>query len=287
MFLIVNFGTPPVEAVKISPVGELLSTTKAANGVLPETDATARVLIVDLMSTPAKGVAAFIPTLPVPFGAMLRFAFVVVPIVALDPLPRLSCVAETPSVAAEVIVAREEDVIVVKLLAVRVVTPERANAALVVRVPSEVALIAVVPVKLVVNALMLRTEPAPPLRGDILMFPVVAPPRVRVLFLRDWIVAVPPVRDIPLPAPPPVVALIVAVGVPSLIPVTANSAVEVALLPRRKSRVEVSFGVIAPFNIFQLEPVPVHDTKEGMVPPTRQSFTVPTAVCPKIPVVAV
>ena len=110
---------------------------------------------------------------------------------------------------------------------------------------------------------------------SITMFPVVAPPRVRVPILRDWIVPVEPVNESPRPF---VVALIVAVGVPSLIPVTANSAVAVALLPKRRSRVEVSLGVIVPFRTFQLDPVPVQDAQEGTVPPIKQSFDVPTAV---------
>ena len=59
------------------------------------------------------------------------------------------------------------------------------------------------------------------------MFPVVSPPRVRVLFRRDWIVPDDAVSEIPFPEFAPAVAEIVAVGVPSLIPVTANSADDV------------------------------------------------------------
>src|SRR3989344_6019389 len=104
--------------------------------------------------------------------------------------------------------------------------------------------------------------------NDIFSFkriiPVVEPPRVNVLFLNDWIVALLPVSERPLPAPPPNVADIVAVGVPSLIPVTANSAVEVAVEPRRKSRVDASLGKIAPAVIFQLvPPLPTQDPQEG------------------------
>lgn len=76
---------------------------------------------------------------------------------------------------------------VVTPVALKVVAPERVRVAPVVRVPREVALIAVaelalivVAVRLVVNAFKLSTDPAPPLLGDIFMFPVVDPPRVRV-----------------------------------------------------------------------------------------------------------
>ncbi len=53
--------------------------------------------------------------------------------------------------------------------------------------------------------------------------------------------AVAPVSDIPFPTLPPVVAEIVAVGVPSLTPVIANSAEEVAVEPMRRSTVAL-FG---------------------------------------------
>ena len=75
---IVNILFPDLDAVNISPDANELSTTKAAKGVEPETEATARVLILDLISTPASGVAAFNPIFPVPFGAIFRFAFEVV-----------------------------------------------------------------------------------------------------------------------------------------------------------------------------------------------------------------
>ena len=136
------------------------------------------------------------------------------------------------------------------------------------------------------------------------MFPVDEPPRVRVPILNDWIVALLPVRDRPLPAPPPNVADIDAVGVPSLIPVTANSAVEVAVEPRRKSRVDASLGYIAPAATFQcpLVPVVVFDMKLPLhvrlpvsparvqpveaLPPARTNPPEPTAP-PRFIVVAV
>src|SRR3990170_2538567 len=109
------------------------------------------------------------------------------------------------------------------------------------------------------------------------MFPVEDPPRVRVPILNDWIVALLPVSERPLPAPPPNVAEIVAVGVPSLIPVTANSAVEVAVEPRRKSRVDASLGYIAP--AARVQPVEA-------LPPARTNPPEPTAP-PRFIVVAV
>ena len=71
---------------------------------------------------------------------------------------------------------------------------------------------------------------------SITIFPVVAPPRVNVPMLSDWIVPVDPVSESPRPL---VVAEIVAVGVPAAIPVTANSALEVAVDPIAKSYVEL------------------------------------------------
>ena len=91
----------------------------------------------------------------------------------------------------------------------------------------DVPLRVVVPVRLNVSVAAVNILPAAPLRGDRIMLPVVSPPRVNVLFLRDWIVAVVALSDIPLPAPAPAVADTDATGVPLLIPVTANSALDV------------------------------------------------------------
>ena len=59
------------------------------------------------------------------------------------------------------------------------------------------------------------------------MFPVVSPPRFSVLFRSVWIVPDDAVSEIPFPEFAPVVAETEAVGVPLLIPVTANSADDV------------------------------------------------------------
>ena len=81
------------------------------------------------------------------------------------------------------------------------------------------------------------------------MSPVVLPPKVSVWEL--VVARLPrPVRKVLLF---PELAEIDAVGVPESTPVNANLAVEVALLPRRRSRVVASFGEIAPFATFQLE----------------------------------
>src|SRR3981189_1228176 len=55
-----------------------------------------------------------------------------------------------------------------------------------------------------------------------------------------------------------------ATGVPELTFRTANLAEEVALLPRRKSRVEANFGLITPFDTSQSElPPPGQTVQEG------------------------
>jgi hypothetical protein len=83
----------------------------------------------------------------------------------------------------------------------------------------DVPLIVVVPVRLTVSELRDRIDPAAPLRGDILMFPVVFPPNVNVLFLRDWIVDDCASIETPLLF---VDAASVATGVPRDMPVRAN-----------------------------------------------------------------
>lgn len=111
-------------------------------------------------------------------------------IVAALPFPRVKVVESIPRLAAASIVARFAVVSVVSELDVKLVTPARENEAFVVRVPSAVALIAValfalivVEEILVVAALTFNTPV--PLLGLRLIFPVVLPPMVRVLFLRD------------------------------------------------------------------------------------------------------
>jgi hypothetical protein len=114
---------------------------------------------------------------------------VVVAIVAAEPPPRLRVVESIARVAAASMVARFAVVSVVREVEVRLVTPARANALFVVRVPSEVALIAVALFALIVVeerlvvALLTLTTPVP-LFGEMLIFPVVFPPRVSVLFRR-------------------------------------------------------------------------------------------------------
>lgn len=83
----------------------------------------------------------------------------------------------------------------------------------------DVPLIVVVLVRFSVWVLSPSIDPAAPLRGDILMFPVVSPPMVRVLFLRDCRVEVAAVRERPLLL---VVAERVATGVPFETFVIAN-----------------------------------------------------------------
>ena len=82
----------------------------------------------------------------------------------------------------------------------------------------DVPLRVVVPVRLNVSVAAVNILPAAPLRGDRIMLPVVSPPRVNVLFLRDWIVELSADRTRPLPVPPDSVAT----GVSDAIPVIAN-----------------------------------------------------------------
>ncbi len=69
----------------------------------------------------------------------------------------------------------------VSVAASKVIPPLAAIAPEAARVVTPV----MAPLKLVVKALTVRSEPAPPFRGEITMLPVVAPPKVRALFLRD------------------------------------------------------------------------------------------------------
>ena len=80
-----------------------------------------------------------------------------------------------------------------------------------------------------------RIDPAAPLRGDSVMFPVVLPPRVRVFPRRDWIVEFEASRDNPLLFD----AEIVATGRSDAIPVTANLADSVVVPPTAKSNVSL------------------------------------------------
>jgi len=79
------------------------------------------------------------------------------------------------------------------------------------------------------------------------IFPVVFPPRIKVLFFKDWIVEVEELRTSPYPL---VVADMVATGVPAAIPVMANLAEVVETPPIRRSMVELP-GYNAPEEEFQ------------------------------------
>ena len=181
---------------------------------------------------------------PVPCAVSVRLSSLTVEIVAAAPPPMLSVVESIESVAATSIVARLPAFIVVRPVAVRVVSdaskrivfdpelnvrsfapvddtrpaPVKVRESISRIVPSilmfprlasssividpvealtsnsekliavaaplidvrDVPLIVVVPVRLTVSELRDRIDPAAPLRGDILMFPVVFPPNVRV-----------------------------------------------------------------------------------------------------------
>ena len=94
-----------------------------------------------------------------------------------------------------------------------------------------------VPATVIVDEAVVASERVMALDPEsITMFPVEVPPNVRVFIRRDWMVPVAPVKDNPAPV---VVAEIDAVGVPSFMPVIANSAEDVACPPTKKSTVEL------------------------------------------------
>src|SRR3989344_1774087 len=135
---------------------------------------------------------------------MERLSSETVPIVLAAPAPRLRRVEEIPRVEALVNVAREEAVSVV------------------------------VEVRVVVMVFTVKLLPAPPFRGLTVMFPVVAPPRVRVCeFVVPRFPA--PVKKVALS---PLAAEIVAVGVPVPTFMKANFAEAVDCPPIDTSTVE-------------------------------------------------
>jgi len=84
-------------------------------------------------------------------------------------------------------------------------------------------------------AAVLKLNTPEPFPAVKLIFPVVAPPSVKVFARRLWIVDVEASNDKPLPL---VVADIVATGAPAAIPLTANSALDVEVEPKARSNVE-------------------------------------------------
>jgi hypothetical protein len=85
----------------------------------------------------------------------------------------------------------------------------------------------------VVAALIVNTLPAIPFNGDRVIFPVVPPPMVRVLFCNDCIVEVVPVKSNPFPPLP--TAEILAMGLPDATPVNPKAALAVLVEPNSKS----------------------------------------------------
>ena len=116
----------------------------------------------------------------------------------------------------------------------------------------EVPLSVVVLFRFVVIALIVRVLPAPPLRGEMEIFPVLVPPIVRLCAL-----VVPrlplPVRKVALLAVDPA---ILAVGVPPATLMNANLAEEVDVDPRRTSSV-ILLGAKAPFVLCQSPTIPL------------------------------
>ena len=147
----------------------------------------------------------------------------------------------------------------------KVIVPEEVNPVKPVRVPAAIRL-APLAVKAVV----------PP--GESCTSPVELFPKVRVCAL-----VVPntpaPVRKAALL---PELADTEAVGVPEFMFKTANLAEDEAWEPSKKSRVDVSFGVITPFTMSQLDPAPAaQEPQAAVAPPKRHCADVP-AVPPKV-----
>jgi hypothetical protein len=94
-------------------------------------------------------------------------------------------------------------------------------------------------------------EPVIPFNGDSVIFPVVFPPRVRVLLFNAWIVPA-PLSAKPV-VPFPFCAEMEATGDVVFTPVNANLADAVAFAPRSKSCV-CNRSTIAPFNWLNGDP---------------------------------
>jgi len=127
--------------------------------------------------------------------------------------------------------------------------------------------------------LTVRSEPAPPFRGERAMFPVVSPPTVKVLLRTLWREPS-PFRYIPLVASVPEVAETEATGVAvPLMLRTANLALWVDCPPMRRSTVEL-FGVRNPAPSVQfVEPVPAWSALQTNCPlPLSVSLSVPEQV---------
>ena len=126
----------------------------------------------------------------------------------------------------------------VSVAASKVMPPLAAIAPEAVKVVTPV----IAPPKLVVRALTVSKLPAPQFKGEMLMLPVVSPPKVKALFLKDWTLASDAESTNPLLL---VEAESVSIGVPAAMPVSPNLAEEVACPPSRKSTVEL-LGTITP-----------------------------------------
>lgn len=109
----VNCVTPEELAANISPEFVLFTISEAFDPIPPDIERGAGVEAEPTSTDVSESEASTM--LPVPLGASVRLLFVVVPIVAGEPAPRLRVVDEIPSVVAEVIVARFAAVIVVAL----------------------------------------------------------------------------------------------------------------------------------------------------------------------------
>lgn len=161
-----------VESIPRVAAASMVARTPALIVVSPDAErVVSEAAIVNVLS-PESRVRVFVVEASVPAPAKVRESISkTVPSTVTDPALALSSIVIDP-VEAETSNS-------VKLIAV---APPLIEV-------SDVPFSVVVPVRLTVSELSPRIDPAAPLRGDILMFPVVFPPRFRVLLFVVWIEA--------------------------------------------------------------------------------------------------
>ncbi len=294
VFPTVNFVVPLALAAMMSPLFAWFTMRAPLFPIPPLIDSGAGVVALPTNTAELKSLERVV--LPEPAEVKLKLPFVPVvivdeplfPTVIVPPdapifrdvaaLPKFNVVAVLSNKVSEawfvVIVAaplnaNAPDVVsVASELAVIVAVFPNVSPAAVFNVPNEVALIVEVPLNVVVPAFTVNSPATPPLFGLIAMFPVLAPPIVKVLLFRDWIV--PGLSDSPFTVPLAGFAEILATGVEApATPVKANLAPVVAVPPKSRSSVMFA-GESAPRFSCQKFVVPVAQLpKLGVAPPKR------------------
>ena len=120
VFCTLNCVVPDALAVKMSPLFVWLTIKAALFPIPPDIDSGAGVVALPINTLVSASAERLM--FPVPLGVRVRSPFVVVPIVAADPPPRLSVVESIERVAAASIVASTPAVIVVRPAAESVVS---------------------------------------------------------------------------------------------------------------------------------------------------------------------